>query len=203
MKIRYVSVSHSLDCPVFTDSASKRTGNAQYRHLGLFNEGSVTSVLRIPGITGLHGGTAKIVQETMEANGETRLSKDQAGRLSRAMKGSTHSDYMLDIAQLAPALFRLKEVDPSGCYQLISKECTYGTGDDGDVYDAQEFVAVVICPSAAQAFFANDPDMLILDMAHKHCVYGGMQASVVTKDGLGHNQRLLSKQQKSLSKMIG
>ena len=28
-------------------------------------------------------------------------------------------------------------------------------------------------------------------MAHRHGVYGGMQASAVTKDGYGHNHRLL------------
>jgi hypothetical protein len=111
VKIRFVELTHSLECPVFNGNASKR-GNAQVRHLGLFETGSVTSVLRIPGVTGLHGGVAKIVQLSMEANGETRISKDQAGRVSRAMKGSTHGDFMRDLSFLAPAITWLKSVDP-------------------------------------------------------------------------------------------
>lgn len=101
VKIRFISMIHSPTCGVFTGNANMRS-NAQVRHLGLFDAGSVTSVLRIPGVTALHGGVAKILQQSMEANAETRLSADQAGRLSRSMKGSTHSDYMRDLSLLAP-----------------------------------------------------------------------------------------------------
>ena len=191
VKIRYIVMEHSPDCAIFQGNATLRS-HAQVRHLGLFEKGSVTAVLRIPGVTALHGGIAKIVQQSMEANGETRISKDQAGRLSRFMKGSTHTDYMQDLTRLAPTIEWLKAVDPEGVYEVHTKACTYGGGDEGELYEGQEFASVIICPSSAQKFYAADEDgMLALDMSHRHGVYGGTQASAVTKDGYGHNHRLM------------
>ena len=79
----------------------KSRSSAQVRHLNLFQKGSVTEFLKIPGLTGLHGGTANIIQQSMAAHGETRLSDAQKGRVSRSMMGATHGDYMRDLTRLA------------------------------------------------------------------------------------------------------
>lgn len=191
VKIIYWNTDHNLDCPTVSGTQDEplRKSNALIKHL-IHSGGSTSSmgnVLKMAGLTALHAGQASTLQNSMIANQEGRLSKDQAKKWAREQSFDTLSQWLWSYQRLPNLVWQLRAA--GHVCVLLTQPLSYKI-EGVDSTEAREFVAIYLCPSAASEFYKNNRAKISsFDAAHTHGKFPGHQTSSVVRDSYNHNIR--------------